>query len=222
VVPPGSTPGTPTPSVVPQLQTADPVITKRVNINQAQVGDEAIFSLIVTNNGAIPATDVVVTDPLPAFVAVLDVSATRGDVTIAGNTITVVLGSVGPGEIVTITIRTRIVAVVAAPDNRNIAGLTTTSNGDIISNNQDSVPVNIISSGAGSPSATPLPGGAATPTPGPAGGPGSPPASSIGAPPPSMPSTGSADIGGLRSLIVVLALGLLALGGLLQRQRRAA
>jgi MYXO-CTERM domain-containing protein len=37
-----------------------------------------------------------------------------------------------------------------------------------------------------------------------------------------MPSTGSADIGGLRSLIVVLALGLLALGGLLQRQRRAA
>ena len=201
-------PPTATATTTPSVLIADPVITKRVNVNQAQVGDEAIFTLTVTNRGNVDATNVVVTDPMPAFLQVLSVSSSpRGTVSVSGNTVTVDLGSVAPGEVITITITTRIIASAAPPDNRNIASLTTTSTTDDPSNNTGTSEVVF---GGGSP-ATPT----NTPVP--------PKGSPIPAPPvpPSLPPTGAADDS--RSIIVLLALGLMVLSALLHwRTRRMA
>ncbi len=135
---PTSTPS-PTPTSTPLILIADPAITKEVSVGTAFIGDTVNYSLTVTNPGDGLATDVVVEDPVPSFLALEGVSATRGEVTVDGATIRVAIGDLPPGDVVTISVVARVVAAVEAPNNRNIAFLTTSSTTDNPLNNNSEV-----------------------------------------------------------------------------------
>lgn len=131
-LPPGGDPGS-------EPGIADPYVTKRANLDAVQVGDFVEFTLTVSNRGSATATDVVVVDPLPDFLTLYNATTTRGLISVAGNTVTIEIGNVEPGEIITITILTRVNRQVAPPDNRNTATLSTSSASDDPSNNSSSV-----------------------------------------------------------------------------------
>lgn len=79
-------------------------------------GDESVrrggtitYSLVVINGGPDDATNVTITDPIPANTTFVDASSdTGGTVTFAGNTVTVVFGTIPAGEVGTATLVVRV------------------------------------------------------------------------------------------------------------------
>ena len=69
-------------------------------------GDTLTYTLVVTNNGPASATNVTVTDPLPADVMDSSVFTTAGICSEAGGTVTCLLGTMANGANATITILT--------------------------------------------------------------------------------------------------------------------
>ena len=69
-------------------------------------GDTLTYSLLVTNTGTASATNVIVTDPLPADVTYLSVITTAGTCSEAGGTVTCLLGTLTSGNSATVTILT--------------------------------------------------------------------------------------------------------------------
>jgi uncharacterized repeat protein (TIGR01451 family)/LPXTG-motif cell wall-anchored protein len=199
IVEPTVTPtNTPRPRPPSDSDVADPAITKSASVAEARVGDEVTFTLTVTNKGDATAHDVVVTDALPEYLDVLEVTATRGDVSTNGRTVTVTIGAVEPGDEVTIRIRTRVNELAQPPGGRNGAALTTSSPGDDPSNNFSEVSFGIVAQ----PTAV-VPTEQPTPTP---------------EPPRELPRTGSGGEGS--ALPALAALGLLAVGLSLLARRR--
>jgi uncharacterized repeat protein (TIGR01451 family) len=187
----------------PSSGSADPAITKSASPSQARIGDEVTFTIRVTNEGDATARDVFVNDPIPDYLDILDVSASRGDVAINGKTVVVTIGDLAPGEVVTIRIRTRVNERAQPPGGRNVATVATTSPGDDPSNNLSEVTFSIVAE----PTAT-LP--AATPTQAPSPTP---------VQPAKLPPTGGDD--SAAAVRVVAALGLLAIGASMLLRRRA-
>ncbi len=101
----------------PSIGIADPVVTKRSSVQQAAIGDVVIFTLEVFNRGTVAAENVVVTDEIHEALDILEVTTTRGTVSVVGNTVEVTIGTLNPSETVTITIRTRV-------SQRAVAGTT--------------------------------------------------------------------------------------------------
>ncbi|MBX0327463.1 DUF11 domain-containing protein [Oscillochloris sp. ZM17-4] len=134
---------TPEATMTPVIQIADPAITKSVSVSAAQVGDTVEFTLTATNLGNAPASNVVVEDTLPSFLALDGVSATRGTVTVSGATIRVDIGDLAPGEVVTVTITARVVASAAPPNNSNVATIISDSATDDPGNNSSSVSLTV-------------------------------------------------------------------------------
>lgn len=97
----GQTVVTPT----PRIPVADPRIIKTVDPGCGEPGDHVIFTLTLTNEGSADATNVVVTDTLPAELILEEVTTSKGTVTISGNSFTVVVGTLSPGEVVTIVVQ---------------------------------------------------------------------------------------------------------------------
>lgn len=175
-LPPTATPDTTRPTLTPtRLPTAtavpddgggepgiaDPYITKRGSLDRAQVGDFVEFTLTVGNTGSAAAIDVVVTDALPGFLTLYNATTTRGLISVAGNTVTIQIGTVEPGELITITVLTRVNRQVAPPDNLNTATLSTSSAGDDPANNASSAALITTLAPTATPSAAPT---AAMPT----------------------------------------------------------
>ncbi len=75
---PSGSPVTGTDSVTTPIPTADLMVLKTVNTANPNVGGEAIFTLVVTNNGPDTATGITVTDALPAGYTLVSASATQG------------------------------------------------------------------------------------------------------------------------------------------------
>lgn len=201
---PTNTPG-PAPTKPPSSkpEEADPVITKEVDVSQAKIGDEINFTIRVTNRGPGTANDVVVTDPFPDYMDVIEATTTRGDVSSEGRTVIVTIGKVPAGDEVTIRIRVRVNERAAPPDGRNTATVTTSSPGDDPGNNSASVTFAIL----GPATPTPLPG---TATP-------------IATPvvPAVLPTTGAAeDTSGRVSLLAALGLAALLLSLLFRGKSR--
>ncbi len=155
---PGPTP-TYTPSSKPDL--ADPAITKSSSVSDAKIGDEITFTIRVTNKGPGTAEDVVVTDPIPDYLDVIEATTTRGNVSSKGRTVIVTIGKVPAGDEVNIHIRVRVNERAAPPGGRNSVSLTTSSPGDDPSNNSSDVTFGIIgpvtpTAPAATPTATPV------------------------------------------------------------------
>ena len=127
---------------------ADPALSKAGSPTQAAVGETVTFTLTVTNAGTAPATNVVVTDPLPAMFDVVTVTSVDqfgvsvGAISVspapAPYTVTVNLAILNVTDIVTITITTTVNSLGNPPIN-NTAWLTTTGSNTIQSNDSDTV-----------------------------------------------------------------------------------
>lgn len=197
---PTKTPGptaTKEPSAKPEL--ADPAITKESNVSNAKIGDQITFTIRVTNNGPGTAKDVVVTDPIPDYLDVIEATTTSGNISSSGRTVIVTIGDVHAGDEIIIRIRVRVNERAAPPGGRNSVSLTTSSPGDNPNNNSSSVTFGI--TGPATPT-TP-----ATPTV-----PVLTPVAPVLTPvtPPMLPVTGAADDTSSRALLFA-ALGMAAL-----------
>lgn len=145
----------------------DPALAKTANLNEVSVGEQVVFTITVTNNGNLPAPDVVVVDPLPAQFDVTNVTVTggpAGTVTtinppVGGTapfTVTVEIGGppgagnnpLGTTDIVVIQITT-IVNSLGNPPIANNATLTTTAQTDNLLNNAAIAPLTILSPSTG-------------------------------------------------------------------------
>lgn len=84
---------------------ADLAVTKTANAT-AQVNQGLTFTVTVTNNGPSTATGVTLVDTLTGGVRIVAVTPTQGTCSIAGQTITCLIGTLLPGETETVTILT--------------------------------------------------------------------------------------------------------------------
>lgn len=119
---------------------ADPSIEKSVSPSRAVVGQRVVYTIAVTNLGPGPAAGVRVSDTLPSFVRPNEVSTTRGQASLSGQSVEVLIGDLAPGETVTITITATVVAP-APGNNRNLATVTSDTPDANLDNNQSSVPL---------------------------------------------------------------------------------
>lgn len=127
---PTATPEETPPPPDPDVQVADPVVVKRGEPREALPGELVTFVLEVTNAGNAAAVDVVVTDHVSEFLEILEVTTTQGEIQIAGQSVTVEVGTVGPDFLVEIVIRTRVREDVPAPlDMVNVAELSSPNGG---------------------------------------------------------------------------------------------
>jgi len=106
---------TPTRDGSKEREIADPVIIKSADPTEASPGKEVAFTLRVVNNGNVGAVGVVVTDDIPAYLEIVEVTTTQGEITIDGQRVTVQVGTVGPDYEVTVVIRTRVRPETPAP-----------------------------------------------------------------------------------------------------------
>jgi uncharacterized repeat protein (TIGR01451 family) len=101
------------------------VIYKSADPVEAKPGQEVAFTLHVVNRGNIAAVDVIVTDDIPAYLEITEVTTTQGEITIDGQRVIVRIGTVGPAYEVQIVIRTRVRPETPAPLTvENVAILT--------------------------------------------------------------------------------------------------
>ena len=89
------------------IESADPLITKRVDPRFAYVGDKVTFTIVVRNPGSAPATNAIITDHFERFLDIVSVQATQGTVQFNAHTrwVTATLGTLAPDASATIVIR---------------------------------------------------------------------------------------------------------------------
>jgi uncharacterized repeat protein (TIGR01451 family) len=112
--------------------TADLSLAKSDSPDPVNAGADLTYTLNITNNGPDPATNVVLTDTLPANVSVVSATATQGSCT-PGATVTCSIGTINNAAVVTVTILLRAIAG---------AGPTLTNNASVSSSETDPVPGN--------------------------------------------------------------------------------
>jgi uncharacterized repeat protein (TIGR01451 family) len=113
---PTATPAAPQPTPVPIV--LDPLITKRVNLQQAQVGDSVEFTITATNPNDIPVDNVIVNDPLPREVDFLSATTTQGAFTydLPTHTLVFTLGTMAPKQEIVMVIQARVNDFGQPPD----------------------------------------------------------------------------------------------------------
>ncbi|NOK57389.1 MAG: hypothetical protein GFH27_549309n124 [Chloroflexi bacterium AL-W] len=203
---------------------ANPFVIKTVDQFEANVGDVIGFSLTVGNDGGETADNVVLTDILPNYLDLFDVTTSRGEISVDGQQITVVIGSIEPGEVVLVRIRARI-NDQSPEEGSNTGRITSSNGGDDPSDNISTVTFRIRRPPTPTPSATPPP---VTPTPAPEQTvPPTPPAplapSGQPAPPDpaGLPETGAGDMSDyVMMILIALAVGLLSTGLVIRRHLR--
>ncbi|MGJ3237549.1 MAG: SdrD B-like domain-containing protein [Anaerolineae bacterium] len=86
----------------------DPIIVKLVDPQFIQPGEEALWTITVTNPNNVPLNDIQVSDVIPDVLSILDATTSNGTVLIEGRVIRVQISTLAPSEVVTIAIRTRL------------------------------------------------------------------------------------------------------------------
>ena len=206
---------------------ANPFIIKTVDQSEASVGDVIGFSLTVGNNGGETADNVVLTDILPNYLELFDVTTSQGEVSVDGQQITVVIGSIEPGETVLVRIRVRI-NDQSPEEGSNTGRITSSNGGDDPSDNTSTVTFRVRRPPTPTPSATPPP---MTPTPTPEQpappappaqpAPPAPPAQPAPPDPAGLPETGADDLTDhVMMILIALAVGLLSTGLVIRRHMR--
>lgn len=111
--------GTPPPPGTPTVPTSDDPngsfvvsgglrLDKSVDRPFAQPGDTVTWTINIENNSGETVTGIVVTDSVPGSLSIVSASASAGNVSVNGQNISFSIGSLGPGDGVTITIVTQI------------------------------------------------------------------------------------------------------------------
>ena len=142
----------------------DPALSKTGNPLTASVGETVTFTITVTNQGTLPAPNVIVTDPVPAMFDVVNVTSVyqaggnAGIITVspaigvgpAPYTVTVDLGTLALTDVVNITIET-VVNGLGSPPIVNRGSLTTSAADINLLNNVDDVNIRVRLGGLRSP-----------------------------------------------------------------------
>jgi len=143
---------TPTSTPTGAAQVVDPAVTKSGDPSTAAIGDTIVFTLVITNNGNVVATNVRVVDPIPSFLTVTNVvssPAATADNSV-GNTVDLLYATVTPTDVYTVTITTVVNSSATPPGGPNTATLTADADDDP-TNNTDSTTIAIIVGGLGAP-----------------------------------------------------------------------
>ncbi|MEI6653795.1 MAG: SdrD B-like domain-containing protein [Verrucomicrobiota bacterium] len=98
-------------------------------------GGTTSFTLTFANNGAVALPNVVLTDTLPSGLTYLSASPTAG---VSGSILTWSLGTVNPGQMVTLTVN-----VKATATGTQLNTVTATSNGNFVAYAEDTVEVGV-------------------------------------------------------------------------------
>jgi uncharacterized repeat protein (TIGR01451 family) len=93
----------------------DPPLSKAASPSKAGVGDVVTFVATAFNPNATPFTNAVFTDSMPSQFTIQSVTSTQGAVTVSGQNITVNIGTMSPGQRVTITMVTVVNASAVPP-----------------------------------------------------------------------------------------------------------
>lgn len=123
----------------------DLVITKTGSIATVSPGNSFSYEIVVTNEGPSTATDVSMTDTLPAELEFVNATSTAGTVNNVGNAITADLGTLAPGASVSITLHTRVLAS-ASDMIQNTATVTSAETDSNSQNNSDNETTEVDSS----------------------------------------------------------------------------
>jgi uncharacterized repeat protein (TIGR01451 family) len=124
--------------------TPNVVVTKQASRHEVRIGDELTYTITAKNTGTAPAEAVVVTDAMPAQLEILRVTSSQGSASTSGQSITVQVGTLAPGQQVVITISVRVRAAVAPGDISNLAMGFTSTPGDPPGDNTTTVTVTIL------------------------------------------------------------------------------
>ena len=122
-------------TIVPAAAGVNLSITKTDSLESVRTGGAFNYSIVVTNAGTTVATGVHVIDPIPAGITILAPTSTQGTCSIAAGQLQCDLGTLNPGQIVTITLP----ATAGAP------GLVTNT-AFVTSNEVDLTPLNNLAS----------------------------------------------------------------------------
>jgi len=127
-------------TVVPVIDLA---ITKSDSPDPVNAGGILTYTVLVTNNGPSPATNVVMTDVLPAGVTFSSATSTQGSVSEASGTVTASLGTLASGESETITIIVDVAGTTVGTIT-NTATVAGTENESNLANNSATEPTTVV------------------------------------------------------------------------------
>ena len=130
----------------PPPPTIDLQIQKTDSPNPVNVGGTLTYTLTARNNGPSTATQVVITDSLPATVTYLSSSSTQGTCSRSGQLVTCAIGTMAAGATVTVTIRVRPLQPGTILNMTQIVGAQAETN---TANNRDEEPTQVRSVAAG-------------------------------------------------------------------------
>ncbi|MBX3064288.1 MAG: DUF11 domain-containing protein [Anaerolineae bacterium] len=99
---------TPAPQGTPGAVIVDPAITKIGDPRFALPGEIVTWQITVSNPNQVNVTNVVVVDPMPDPFIVQSATTTQGTFSINGQTVTFNIGTIAPGQTVSMTIVTRV------------------------------------------------------------------------------------------------------------------
>ncbi|MCE9552454.1 MAG: DUF11 domain-containing protein [Planctomycetes bacterium] len=118
--------------------TADLAIDKNDSVDPIAEGAQLTYTMTVTNNGPSPATNVIVTDPLPAGLTYVSSTASQGNTNANGTTVTAALGTIANGSSATVTIVATVNAGTGGSQLSNTATLSASSTTDPVPSNDTS------------------------------------------------------------------------------------
>jgi LPXTG-site transpeptidase (sortase) family protein len=130
----------------------DPAVVKSGDPATAAIGDTVVFTLVITNEGNVTATNVRVVDPIPSFLTVTNVVSlppATADNTV-GNNVDLLYATVAPTDTFTVTITTVVNSSATPPGGPNVATLTAEVDNDP-TNNTDTASITIVIGGGGAP-----------------------------------------------------------------------
>ena len=131
-------------------------IVKDVSTDEAGVGDEVVYTLRVANAGPSTARAVVVTDPLPSGLRVTGTpEADDGACSVSGRTVTCTLDDLVAGATTEIRVTATVLASAAGESLTNTARVSTASNDEVGTNDQDSAVLSVTAAQEPTPPGTP-------------------------------------------------------------------
>lgn len=131
------------PTATPAPEQPNVSIAKSVDRSTVKAGETVVFSLVAKNTSSSIAHDVVVSDVVPAVFQVTDLSSTKGDVVVDGQSVTAYPATLAPNETITILITAKVKPDAAAGQYRNTALITTSTANDNPGDNTSTVTITI-------------------------------------------------------------------------------
>ncbi|MFD7154615.1 LPXTG cell wall anchor domain-containing protein [Kribbella sp. NPDC059898] len=114
---------------------ADLAITKTAQPVPVHAGQPVTYTLTVTNNGPSAAQSVKVTDPVPAPLQYVSAKSSAGSCTEASGTATCAVGTVAPGDTVTVTVVANVPSGTPPNDLKNTATVASPTPDPVDTNN---------------------------------------------------------------------------------------